>query len=101
MTVGLFAGGSPAYYEVVVGEDVSMECPANTSNDETLWWHENDRLVINGEVRGRLKYKQRISFNRTIGALTVHAATLSDRGAYYCGFAFGKKHLINLTVKSK
>jgi len=76
-----------------------MECPINTANEETIWWQDDDRLVINGEVR--FEYRDRKSFNRSTGALTILAATPSDSGEYICGAPFGDKYHLNLTVKGK
>jgi len=91
-----FAGGSPTNIEAIVGEEVAMECPANTTNDQIIWWRERNRLVIRGEVR--VGYEDRLSFNRSTGALYINAATLTDAGVYACGSAFDKKHFVKLTV---
>ena len=95
-----FVGGNPSkYIEGIAGENVLMECPINTANEEMIWWKDDDRLVINGEVR--FEYRDRKSFNTSTGALTILAATPSDSGEYICGAPFDDKYHLNLTVKGK
>ena len=76
-----------------------LQCPTNSSNEKTIWWDNEGRLVISGEIFDQ--YQERLSFNSSTGDLTIYATTLSDSGEYICGFAFGQKYKVNLTVKGK
>lgn len=90
----IFEGGCLAYAPEV-GEDFTLECPS-TSSAGIVWWHNNERLVLKGEVSPAVRH--RVSFNNTTGALTIHGARLADSGTYYCGSPFDDKPVINVTV---
>jgi len=93
----IFEGGFPVYAPEV-GTNITLLYPG-TSTADIVWWHGNNRLVLNGEII--LELQDRIHLNKSTGDLTIDNVTLADSGVYYSGGRFDKKQVINVTVIGK
>ena len=95
----IFEGGFPVFvYAPEVGANITL-LYLGTSTAEIVWWHGNNRLVLNGEIIPELQ--DRIHLNKSTGDLTIHNVTFADSGTYYSGGGFDKKQVINVTVIGK
>ena len=77
----IFEGGFPVCdYAPEVGANITL-LYRGTSTAEIVWWHGNNRLVLNDKIIPELQ--DRIHLNKFIGDLTIPNVTFADSGVYY------------------